>query len=911
MSKWLSRHPIGRTIGFMARLLTHLLAPSLVAPSLLAVAAHAQGTFVNFESPQSHPIDVTPDGAVLVACNTADGVLEVFDLVGGLPQRRGAVAVGVDPVSVRVRGNGEAWVVNQISDSVSVVDLASMRVRRTVLVGDEPADLVFAGSPQRAFVTLAQPNRLVAFDPTLEAPSLTSVTLNGPQPRAMAVSPDGSTVYVAIFESGNRTTIVPRVAVNNTGGPYGGQNPPPNSGTQFDPPRAPGQPLPPRVAHIVRKNQQNRWMDDNNRDWTSFITWDFFDHDVAIVDASTLAVSYAGGALSTVSGIGVAPNGSVTAVGWDALNHVRFEPKLDGIFATMLMANVPAAGGAITTSDLNPHLTYDAPTIPAAERAQSVGDPRGVAWTTDGSMMFTAALGTNALVAMSPAGARLAKIDVGEGPSGVVMHPTAGMVYSLNRFEGSVSAVSTTGLAEVRRVSLHDATPATVKAGRRFLFNTFVTSGLGHTSCATCHVDGRSDRLVWDLGDPAGAMQVFDETCQVPNGCIQWHPMKGPMTTQVLQGIIGNGPMHWRGEKDNLAEFNVAFTHLQGREFEITAQEMQQLTDYVGSLVFPPNPNRNIDDTLKTSVTIFGGQATGLGGTGNPVTGQTIYQTLQNFGAPPGLTCNACHALPTGTNQRVDIPAPGGEQQNRKNAHLREIWRKVGANRQSQTALRGVGFDHNGEEATLQDLLSIGFQWAPGAQGQQQRRDIEAFMLSFPSGQRAGIGQQVTADGTGDDTARINQFVTIANGGSMGLIVKGRIGGEARGWFLQGGQFVSDRQGEPTLTAAQLLAQAAAGSELTYTLVPAGSQVRLGADRDLDGFPDRTELDAGSDPADAGSVPGDCPADLNGDGQVGGADLGVLLGAWGVPGSADLTGDGTVDGADLGVLLGAWGACGG
>ena len=103
MSKFLSRHPIGRTIGFMARLLTHLLAPSLVAPSLLAVAAHAQGTFVNFESPQSHPIDVTPDGAVLVACNTADGVLEVFDLVGGLPQRRGAVAVGVDPVSVRVR----------------------------------------------------------------------------------------------------------------------------------------------------------------------------------------------------------------------------------------------------------------------------------------------------------------------------------------------------------------------------------------------------------------------------------------------------------------------------------------------------------------------------------------------------------------------------------------------------------------------------------------------------------------------------------------------------------------------------------------------------------------------------------------------------------------------------------------
>ncbi|HMN96337.1 MAG TPA: hypothetical protein PKC43_08505 [Phycisphaerales bacterium] len=55
--------------------------------------------------------------------------------------------------------------------------------------------------------------------------------------------------------------------------------------------------------------------------------------------------------------------------------------------------------------------------------------------------------------------------------------------------------------------------------------------------------------------------------------------------------------------------------------------------------------------------------------------------------------------------------------------------------------------------------------------------------------------------------------------------------------------------------------------------------------------------------------PPPCPADLNGDGEVGGADLGALLGSWGQPGPTDLTGDGTSDGADLGVLLSAWGAC--
>ena len=52
-----------------------------------------------------------------------------------------------------------------------------------------------------------------------------------------------------------------------------------------------------------------------------------------------------------------------------------------------------------------------------------------------------------------------------------------------------------------------------------------------------------------------------------------------------------------------------------------------------------------------------------------------------------------------------------------------------------------------------------------------------------------------------------------------------------------------------------------------------------------------------------------CPADLNGDGQVSGADVGLMLALWGEPGPADLNGDGTTNGADVGLLLAAWGAC--
>lgn len=49
------------------------------------------------------------------------------------------------------------------------------------------------------------------------------------------------------------------------------------------------------------------------------------------------------------------------------------------------------------------------------------------------------------------------------------------------------------------------------------------------------------------------------------------------------------------------------------------------------------------------------------------------------------------------------------------------------------------------------------------------------------------------------------------------------------------------------------------------------------------------------------------PADLNGDGVVNAADLGVMLAAWGSSlASADINDDGIVDGNDLGLLLSSW-----
>ena len=121
------------------------------------------------------------------------------------------------------------------------------------------------------------------------------------------------------------------------------------------------------------------------------------------------------------------------------------------------------------------------------------------------------------------------------------------------------------------------------------------------------------------------------------------------------------------------------------------------------------------------------------------------------------------------------------------------------------------------------------------------------------------VGQQITRTST--NGATVDPQITLMNArdnaGECEVIVKGVVAGEARGAVrIAGGNFQTDRDGE-VLTDAQVRALAnTAGQELTYTCVPPGSGERMGIDRDEDGFLDRDELDAGSDPADPDSIPG-------------------------------------------------------
>lgn len=121
-----------------------------------ATSASTGPAFVEFESGPVRPIATSPDGNTLFAVNTPNDTLEVFSLSSGLPVFEYRVPVGLEPVAVAARTDTEVWVTNLLSDSVSIVSLTGTpHVVRTLLVGDEPRDIVFAGAASRAFITTA------------------------------------------------------------------------------------------------------------------------------------------------------------------------------------------------------------------------------------------------------------------------------------------------------------------------------------------------------------------------------------------------------------------------------------------------------------------------------------------------------------------------------------------------------------------------------------------------------------------------------------------------------------------------------------------------------------------------------------------------------------------------------------
>ena len=786
-------------------------------PALRAQSAN----YTNFEAHQTRPICLSPDGTRLFAVNTPDGRLSVFDVsnpANPLPVLIREIPVGVEPVSVNVVSNDEAWVVNEVSDSVSVVSVAAGSVTDTLAAKDEPADVVFANG--RAFVSCSQNNLLRVFDLATHAETAT-IPLAGLNPRSLAVSGDGTKVYAAFKLSGNRTTLLPANLAP--------AQPPPTNGSL---------PAPPQVGLIVSADDVRLSPVPN-----------LPDNDVAEINTATLTVTrYFHGTGTVNFFVGVRPaSNELWIANTEARNLTRFEPAQKGHSVDNRVTRVNTVGaGTVTPFDLNPGVDYLLFPNNAA-RATALAQPTAIAFTPDGAAFWVASFGTDRVAKIdADTGAVITRIETGpttgtaadprnkRGPRGLAYQSANNRLYVLNRIANSISSVSTSSelvLGEIA-TGTYDPTPAVIRQGRGFLYDARL-SGNGTQSCASCHIDGDRDDLAWDLGDPGGSMQTVTSL----GGALyfQMHPMKGPMNTQTLRGLAGLNPLHWRGDRASFTAFNPAFASLLGGS-QLSTADMNAFRDFINTIVFEPNPNQNLDRTMPA---LF---PPGDPNAGDPNAGQS---TFVNENYQPALRCATCHALPTGTNGVIIDAAALQQSQALKTPHLRNAYQKLRfTGSATAVSLSGFGLTHDGSAPDVFTFLSRSI-FGTFSADTTRKRNLNAFVQCFDTGTAPTVGyartmSATTLAGGGADWSLIEAQTVAAN---CNLVVRLLENGERHGFLYRPAtnDYLSDQSSLGALSRASLAAKVVAGATITLMGTPPGSGQRLALDHNSNGILDADE----------------------------------------------------------------------
>jgi len=947
--------------------------------------------FVAFESGQVRPLAMSVDGKNLFAVNTPDNRLEIYKITATALVHQSSVPVGMEPVALAARSNGEVWVVNHLSDSISIVDTnsATPRVIKTLLVGDEPRDIVFAGSPsERAFISTAHRGQNSPYSPTLmpdnpgeinfdllaenkgradvwvfEANNtgssfggrpLSVLTYFTDTPRALTVSADGTTVYVAGFHTGNQTAIVHDGAVCDGGATAG-------SCTPGGGPIAPGGlPAPnqdadaitgPDVGLIVKYNG-SQWVDELNRDWSNQVMFNLPDTDVFAVNANSLSQSAAYAGVGTVlfNMISNPRSGKIYVSNTEANNLQRFEgtrptsstvSTVVGHLHEARVSVIDPTANTVSTIRLNKHIDYSVVPSVAGVKENSLATPNAMAVSRDGLTLYVAAFGSSKVAvfntaslennSFTPSAANHINVS-GGGPSGLLLNEARNQLYAFTRFDNSVSVIDTSTNTEIRHYKLHNPEPPSIVQGRPFLYDANLTSSNGEASCSSCHVFGDFDSLAWDLGDPSGTVKPNLNVAGLGAGLIPYHPMKGPMTTQSLRGLEGQGPMHWRGDRtaadaggdpmDELGafkEFNVAFAGLLGRSGPIAQADMDAFASFMVQVMYPPNPNRPLDSSMTAAQ-------------------QAGSDFFFNAPATAGIICNTCHVIDPsqgffGGDGKIGITAGVQEM---KVPHFRNLYQKVGMFGIPQMdgifigdathkgdQIRGFGFTHDGSLDTLDKFHNaILFNTTI-----DDRRNLEQFLHAADSNLAPIVGQQITLNSANSFSAisRIQLMAEQMDANRNEVMVKARIDNQQRGWFRQvDGLYQSDDAFEDPISETQLLQLAqTAGQELTFTAVPLGTAIRMAVDRDNDLVLDQNDncpSVANTDQVDSNNdgtgdaCPAFCQADFDNDGDVDtsdsaifAADFGRVDCASGDACEADFDLDNDVDTADTSVFASEFG----
>lgn len=749
----------------------------LALPGL--VLAQGRTAYMNVESPLVHPVEVFRwDGHdYLAVVNTRDNSLEIFDSDETLTQRRVArVRVGLEPVSVRYSRNlGQLVTANFLGDSLSLVSLSipagpgtlAARLDKTAWVGDEPMDVAFfrfndqGVFRQTLFVTHMGPDGFGWRDASTLAPIQSQELV----PALVPVSVDVTIPPDGVLDNVDFAAKEPRTVLVRAG----------------------------KLFILALKGDDDPAFD-----------FDLYCDDLAAPFASPMRIFGLGttGMNMAFDGGSGEPGGTLYVVGAQALSRsLHDEPNVaaapTGFVKSMVyqVKNPCTPTESIKARDVNLEPTPFQPFPPPPQViTQPVAKNKALSMLTDvvvyrpespagaGPKLYFTAMSNDRVGVLRPDPALadpntwpLTRIELAPvlgnplaGPRGLGLktanpaqpNDPGARLYVLNHLDGSISTLDPTTdtlVAGVRLTLAVDPRPTHLTQGQRFLYDAKL-SGNGFVSCASCHIDARTDRRAWDLGTPAlGPVPIPPELLDGVS-FTDFPADKNFMVTQSLQGLINfevppnqlswvtNAPYHWRGDRADFTAFKGAFNSLLGMApgSEPTDTEMKQFEEFVNTIHYPPNPQQ----LRSRSPSGLWNDGSGLPFPNDGSTGASRGLKLFH-GAPVvvGAGCAQCHRLAAGTNGRI---SDGLQGQTLETAALRGLFQKEGK-REPDGTVDPASSPWTGREG----LLHRGaVNTAPAVQQNNRVATINAFNQSFFSPQICG-GPLLFCN----DLKTLNQFV--------------------------------------------------------------------------------------------------------------------------------------------------------
>lgn len=769
--------------------------------SLVAIAAagaalgQGRDAYFNVESPQVHPIEVaTIDGHdVVLAVNTPANALEIWDTDESLPRSArllASVPVGLEPVSVRwVPEVSRAYVANFLGDSISQIFIGpsdgALPVEATLVatteVTDEPLDLAFVGAGAAGF----EPPTVVVTHMSLDAVdtyhALTMQRLGAPSSPAVVdagadLDFDGQLDEIALKEPRTAAVGCDSVVVL---GHKGGNTPRYDFDVYF---RELAGGATRALAGLGSHNANMAFGPDG----TLYVVGGRARN--TLRDEASVAAAATGFVRSMLFVVPDPCAPSPTVLARD-INRARLVVQPIGPQPQATAGGLAATGGAIQPQ----------PAAGPVSPAQALAQPVDVIAFEDGgtTKVFVAAFSSDRLGVIEPDAAtapldwpirRIAVVPQQApiaGPRGLALGSEPGgaaRLYVLNRVDNSIAVVDPVQETLLETIPLDaDPTPDRITAGRRFLYDATL-SGNGFVSCSSCHVDGRTDGLAWDLGD-GNAVPIPRELMPSDSFSGGLFPAdKEFMVTQSLQGLLNwevdrdsqelftNAPYHWRGDREDFLAFNGAFASLLGGS-TLPPGDMIAFEDFVNSINYPPNPKQPRNRVYSGALgdpddNDFTQNVSGDGG----LLGLKIYHVGRSDGTGP---CAGCHRLPVGSDNVLSefisgvnphpLPTPplaAAPGQPMETSALRMLFQK-----EARRDVDGSSFPDDSPITGYEGLFHTGLTGSPQGPDFNGTATMNAFNRTFFSGRFCNPGETFCANLQG-----LNQYLQEFDTGTGPMI---------------------------------------------------------------------------------------------------------------------------------------------